>query len=762
MKHILVLLFMLPGVVSAQVSENFSDNLFLESENTFGTKEKFVINAAGELQLSDAAASGTSNNAYVSLASEAIDNAVWQLSVRINAATSNSNYVRYYLAADASELSGSLNGYFVMIGNTDREISLYRQNGSTRTRIIDGEDKRIDGATVEVVVKVTRDASGHWELFSKIPSDEGFVLEGVCTDFGVSKSRFSGIYVQYSSTRSTSYFFDEWQVSGEQQVKAAVRENDIVFSELMVKPTPVVSVLPKYEYIELYNRTSERINLSGFALTDNSRHVIDNCVIQPNDYLLLCAASRFADFEHFPNAKGISSLPALTDGGKLLRLEDEEGNVVTWIEYSDAWYGGAFKAGGGWSLECIDLDNLSRNADNYAASESPDGGTPGVENSVARSNPDVISPKIEKVAISSDRSIDIFFNETMNAALLLNADNYEISGLNISHIEIQKPKNNAATIYFEENIGGSVYEISLKNMTDISGNPLETKMVKFAVPEEVEPMDVVINEIMFHAATNGEKYVELYNRSGKTLDLSALRLSNRRNEELQAGVLLSAERTLLLAGEYVLLSANCETVCAQYACGDEAQKIDIKSFPSYPVAGGDVVLVSRNGEIIDELAYSEKMHHPMVKNPIGVSLERINPDLPNADNWHSASFECGYGTPGARNSQFIEESPEDKTVWIAPETFSPDNDGNDDFLNIYYHLGENGYTANISIYDAGGRRVKKLASNALLSGSGVFRWNGESDNGAICNIGIYVVYIEFINVNGNVKKYKLPCVLSAG
>ena len=159
------------------------------------------------------------------------------------------------------------------------------------------------------------------------------------------------------------------------------------------------------------------------------------------------------------------------------------------------------------------------------------------------------------------------------------------------------------------------------------------------------------------------------------------------------------------------------------------------------------------------------MHHPMVKNSISVSLERINPNLPTQsnNNWHSASFECGYGTPGAKNSQFIEENENDdsyKTVWLSPETFSPNNDGNNDFLNIYYNLGENGYTANIKIYDSNGRIVKKLASNTLLSNSGVFRWNGENNNGIICNIGIYVVYIELININGNVKKYKLPCVLS--
>jgi len=751
---------MFPMAVFAQISEKFSDNSFLESENTFGTKDKFVVNAGKELQLSDLAA----GNAYVSFSSEAINNAVWELSVRINATTSSGNFVRYYLASDASDLSGSLNGYFVMIGNTADEVSLYRQTGTTRTKIITnlrtGITDNFNGQ-----VKVTRDTEGNWELSSKLSTEEDFTLEGVCNDIRVLKSSFSGIFVQYTVTNATKYFFDNLEISGEkyvEQPKVEVHENDIVFSELMVKPTPVVSIIPGYEYIELYNRTDKAINMSGFHLADNSRtYTIDNCVIQPNSYLLICNTSRVADFATFPNVTGISPFPTLTDGGKLLWLEDDERNIITWIEYADTWYGSDFKAAGGWSIECIDLGNLSRNADNYTASENPDGGTPGTENSVARSNPDTINPKIEKLAISSDKSIDIFFNETMNVDFLLNKNNYKIADLTISHIETQKPKNNVITIYFEENITEEmIYEISLDNFTDISGNPLGNKIMKFAIPKEIEPADVVINEVMFHPASGGEKYVELYNRSNKTLDLSALRLSNRKNGELQSGTLISTTRTLLFAGEYVLLSANCETVCSQYTCGDGVRKINLKPFPSYPIANGDVVLVTRDLEIIDEFSYSEKMHHPMVKNPVGVSLEKINPDLPGADNWHSASFECGYGTPGARNSQFIEENPENKTVWLAPEVFSPDNDGNDDFLNIHYNLGENAYTANIKIYDAQGRCVKKITNNALLSDNGVFRWNGENDNGTICNIGIYIVHIEFIKTNGNVKKYKLSCVLS--
>ncbi|MBT5699307.1 MAG: hypothetical protein HOJ12_04870, partial [Flavobacteriales bacterium] len=45
---------------------------------------------------------------------------------------------------------------------------------------------------------------------------------------------------------------------------------------------------------------------------------------------------------------------------------------------------------------------------------------------------------------------------------------------------------------------------------------------------------------------------------------------------------------------------------------------------------------------IDVLQYNSDMHHPLLSEVDGVSLERISPDLKE---WQSSSSVSGYGTP---------------------------------------------------------------------------------------------------------------------
>jgi len=166
--------------------------------------------------------------------------------------------------------------------------------------------------------------------------------------------------------------------------------------------------------------------------------------------------------------------------------------------------------------------------------------------------------------------------------------------------------------------------------------------------------------------------------------------------------------------------------------------------------------------VLDDFSYNEDMHFSLLVTTEGVSLERISVDQPtNEDsNWHSAAQTVGFATPGYKNSQFLDKSDLTEEITVSPEIFSPDNDGKDDLLEISYKFGQPGFVATITIFDAKGRTACKLVQNELLGSSGSFMWDGTEDNGQLALKGVYLVYIQVFNLNGNLKEYKKTCVLA--
>ena len=198
----------------AQITENFTDSNFTSNPVWNGTTELFVVDD-GQLKLFYDTEQISSSQAYLNTKSEVSMKATWQLQATINTTTSSANYVRFYLTSDIEDFTGLLNGYFVMIGNTSDEICLYKQNGSVKTKIIDGIDKRVDFQQFVVSVRVDRDSIGNWKLYSKVNNESDFTLEGVAFDDEVLGSQYAGIFINYSKTNVGKFLFDNIVVEGE-------------------------------------------------------------------------------------------------------------------------------------------------------------------------------------------------------------------------------------------------------------------------------------------------------------------------------------------------------------------------------------------------------------------------------------------------------------------------------------------------------------------------------------------------------------------
>ncbi len=558
-------------------------------------------------------------------------------------------------------------------------------------------------------------------------------------------------------------------------VNFAAQRYDVVFNEIMANPSPPVE-LPPYEFIELYNTTEFEIDVEGWFFKDHrSKREMPHAIIPPKGYLVITTEDGYEQMSQYGNVVAVPGFTStsLTHGGSELVLYNENEYLISTVYYSDEWYRDPAKDDGGWSLEKIDPYNFCGGADNWRASEDPRGGSPGETNSIRDENPNLEQPDLVRAGFNAVDTITLFFSEPMDEYTLTDPANYEV--YHESHdignpvaVEPVPPAFKTVRLALPENLKeGLIYKVGAKkSLTDCAGNELNRNIVNVAVPEPAGHFDVVINEILFNPPdASSQRYIELYNRSNKTIDLEKYLLTSKDTVE---NVLTTVRNItdvsyLFFPEDYVVLTTNPRGVKDHYMTNNPDAFIRMESMPSMTNAGGIAVFANRSLHVVDMVVYKEDMHYALLTTKKGVALERLNYHRPSdsKSNWHSAAENVGFGTPGYKNSQFTHDPDViEHDITIEPEIFSPNNDGRDDVLNIYFKLDEPGYTANITVYDSRGRHTKKLARSLLLGTDDVVIWDGTTDNDQKANIGIYVIFIELFDPHGNVKRYKKSAVLA--
>ena len=544
---------------------------------------------------------------------------------------------------------------------------------------------------------------------------------------------------------------------------------DVVINELMPDPDPSIS-LPNEEYVELKNRTNFSINLKNWSFSSlTTSKKLPDVTIAPNGYIVLGgsgAENTFYNNFGIPVTE-VLSFPSLLNTGTTITLRDTNNTVISSVSYSSSWYNDVNKADGGWSLEQIDANNPCGGQSNWHASTHPNGGTPAYPNSVAASNPDVSSPNLNRVIVVTADTITLLFSEPLDSITLSNPLNYTFdNGLTTPiYVKAIAPEFKKVTLKLSSSMQlGTMYKVSvLSGITDCVGNPLINGSLAFALPQASAPNDVVINEVLFDPSTGGVDFVELYNRSNKTINLKDLRIGSMDTltSTLKDTEIITDEGYLLFPESYVVLTENSAAVKQQYATINPNGFLDVVDLPSMNTDDDVVTLSDANFDVIDNFKYTAKMHFPLLVTTKGVSLERIDFNRATDDktNWNSASEGVGFATPAYRNSQYL-QADGGSGVTIPNPLFSPDNDGYNDVLNISYKLDEPGKAANVYIYDSKGRQVRYLIRNEQLAQDGTLSWNGINDNNEKAPIGIYVVYVELFNLSGKVNKYKLSCTLA--
>jgi hypothetical protein len=139
----------------------------------------------------------------------------WDFYVNLRFNTSNANYVDVYLTADqAALLSPNISGYFVRIGGTSDEVSLFRNESGIITKIIDGQDGTTNSSNNKLSIKVTCSNSGTWNLKCDLSGlNLNYVSQGIVQDTTLSTGGYFGVLITQSTASFVSkHYFDDFYV----------------------------------------------------------------------------------------------------------------------------------------------------------------------------------------------------------------------------------------------------------------------------------------------------------------------------------------------------------------------------------------------------------------------------------------------------------------------------------------------------------------------------------------------------------------------
>jgi hypothetical protein len=531
---------------------------------------------------------------------------------------------------------------------------------------------------------------------------------------------------------------------------------DILIHELMPKPEPVVGLQP-YEYVELVNASEKWIQLSDLQLSDRSGgDPLPPYILRPDSIVVLFPVSARDKFTPYLNTLYVERLPSLNNSGDEINLRrTSDGTYIHGVNYSDETYGDEFKASGGWSLEMIDPGSPCLGMQNWTASVSAAGGSPGASNSVKAPFNNIEPPLLQSVYFDKEHfSLKLMFDQEVGPNMLTQPFRL-VPPLEIDSVHFPTEKRNEIRINFvSAPDSGVLYSLSFDSLYGCKKGYRFPEEIQFGIPAEICSGCLLINEVLFNEKSGGSDYIELYNPTESLIDLEEVRMVLGRLDGSLIEVLdFTAENQLQIPPKsYLCVTENSENVRSFYDLKNEQALFEHSQSLRMNSDGGYISLKKGSGEMLDSLYFNEEMHHVLLNDFDGVSLERIHPET---DVWTSASSLSGFGTPTYRNSQWKEIQKEEHKgeMSLNPRIISPDGDGMNDLLELSFNLLPDSRLT-VKVFDLNGKEIHTLLNNAPVGAISSIFWDGRDGSGKVPAAGIYVVLAEGFEPSGQVFRFK--------
>jgi hypothetical protein len=542
------------------------------------------------------------------------------------------------------------------------------------------------------------------------------------------------------------------------------RRYEVALREILPDPDPPVSN-PLPEFIELQNSSPYPVQLDQWRLSAGAGQVVlPPFWLEPDSLLILCRKDRISMFTGSVRVLGVDDFPVLGNDSDTLALYNNAGSVMHAVAYDKDWFAGSGKEKGGWSLEMATTAFPCGGRDAWKPSVAASGSTPGLPNSSTDAGTDNTAPELSGIILHDSLTASLYFSKTLDSAKAADPALYKLSPASpaIASLTAVPPLFNTVLLRLATPLPGTaVCTLQVDGVTDCSGTRMDARnSAVFALPAAAGSGDILFSELLFDAQSPAPEFVEIYNHGARAVNLQELFITAPDRDT--ARIPLSRTQRLLLPRQYMALTRDPGALCRYYTCKAWENLAQLSALPALPNEGGALALYNAAGVLLDLVHYSPDMQSPLVGNAKGVSLERLSFQQPAQDkgNWHPAAVTAGYATPGSANSQQLNLQELPGEVTVQPSVFSPDNDGMDDVAVIACRLPQAGFVGNITIFDAVGRPVRRLLQSGQLGIQGNVIWDGLGENKERLAAGIYIIFTEVFDLQGRVKRWKLPVVVA--
>lgn len=457
------------------------------------------------------------------------------------------------------------------------------------------------------------------------------------------------------------------------------------FNELMIDPTPTLGVYEK-DYVELINISGRPIYNTQIVLVNNEDSIPFHIDSWLNDSILLIEDVN------------------LNNDSFTLKLLDVFGALIDQFEYDARLFSNKDYSSGGWSLEKKNPKIFGSYFDTWSFNKSLNGGSKGLQN-FSYCELDIDPPYIELVEVIESDTL-YHFNEPIYSA-------------------------------------GEIYNSvkSLVDLCDLSGNLFIDTNFRLNPFRKIVPEDLVINEILFKESDSIPEFIEIKNLSDDNLLIEDLVLAQRKDGQIIP--MYNFRNKLILKGEIFTVTAK-KFLLKRHPYSSRKTMIQDLSFPSFLSEEMNLVLITREGYVIDEVVYESSWFDSGFNKDDGYSIERVSSNGVIETSWVMASETVCYASPGIENSKKIEERNYSFNL-IESRIF--------DSFKIRYS-GVYDELIDIALYYPNGQFVGSLETDLWLSSSGVL----EISNNNYAE-GFYLLNILVKDNEQKIKTYNLSCYI---